>query len=507
MKKISIFLLILIPFFSAAQGSFDLKGTVTDKISAYLKEGDEVNLTEIRVTSYQGTNQYNVSAKIINTENKHSARLTAKQLNKISFTPTNSKDFWQIQAIKNSVYQNMSKKGMQYLLRRELEEESIEFVNYAENRNMLFNDSYLESYLYALAYRIYPSRIDDGRPGILNVRILKNLEPNAFIYSNGTMFITTGLISTINSEEELIGIMAHEISHFVLDHSIININKAESRKKKAEFWAAVATGLAAAADVYAATQYDNYTPGILTASTAIIAFSIAADVRERMGLKYSRIQEIEADQSATALMNYIGVDSTALASALNKIKIHATLTGNYLALTGEGSHPALSFRINRIGNTGSFQDPEYDKKISLINSFNASVEFNSQHIVSSAMLAKRNIDAKVATEEDYLLMAKTTMYMYDNDLKNREALEFIIKAKSLNVYPTIDISKQEAIILIRLGKIDEAKKSLEKYHEDLENESQKLEKIKDPRTWAYVNNYLIKEYEWTAKMINKVRQL
>lgn len=151
--------------------------------------------------------------------------------------------------IQNSVFESIMKNGIQYGLRKELEEDAIQFIQYIDQNNLAFDDDCLESYIYSLVYRIYPNKIDDGRPGILNVKILKKLTANAAIFPNGTMIINTGLLSTINSEEELIGILAHEVAHYVLDHSIININKAEKRKKRAEFWAAFATGLAVAADV------------------------------------------------------------------------------------------------------------------------------------------------------------------------------------------------------------------------------------------------------------------
>ena len=64
--------------------------------------------------------------------------------------------------------------------------------------------------------------------------------------------------------------------------------------------------------------------------------------------------------------------------------------------------------------------------------------------------------------------------------------ENINKAKSLNISPTIDIFKQEAIILIRLKKYDEAKMALNKY----------LDSIK-----------IFREKVWALKMINKINKM
>ena len=395
--------------------------------------------------------------------------------------------------IQNSAFENILKNGLQYKLRKDLEEDAIEYIDYMDENNLTFEDSYLESYIYSLVFRIYPNKLDDGRPGILNVKIIKDLSPNAGIYSNGTMIITTGLLSTINSEEELIGVLAHEVAHFVLDHAVINVNKSEKRKKRAEFWAAFATGVAVAADAYVSSNNNKnyrYTPGTIAISTAVLSYSVASLVNERMGLKFSREQEMDADKCAVELMKYLDVDETALASALNKIKQYCIVTGNYLALTGKGTHPAIEDRIKQIGDLKEFMDINYDKTISFVNSINSKYELRNQHFLTTAQLVKRNIEANVATEEDYLLMAMTNLYMYDTPKKNNEALNYINKAKNLNVFPIAEIYKQEAIVLIRLDKLKDAKNSLLLYLEELE----KLD-IKN------------KEYEWTKKMIDKVEKL
>ncbi|MCF8298150.1 MAG: M48 family metalloprotease [Saprospiraceae bacterium] len=505
MKKIALlFLIASIPFLAIAQLTFDLKGTVIKKISSEINEGEMVELLEIKeeaidnLTNYRAYLLCNNNIKVID----------LKKLQNIQFIPSNIKEFWQNQALLNGIYINITKNGLQYKLRKELEEEAINYISFTENNNMIFKDSYLESYLYALSYKIYPIRLEDGRPGILNIKVLKSIVPNAFIFSNGTMFITTGLLSAINSEEELIAVMAHEISHFVLDHSIVNINNAKDRKNRADFWAALATGVAATADIYTAAKNEYYAPGAITMGTAILAYTIASELNERMGLKYSRGQEIEADQCATELMKYIKIDSTALSSALMKIKNYCVLNGNYHALTGDGTHPALDDRIKYIGKpTTEFYNSDYDKTISFVNSFNAIIEFNNYHLQSCSNLVNRNIKSNVATEDDYVLLAMVTTFLFDNEIKNKEALNYINIAKSLNISPSINISKQEAIILIRLGKFADAKNSLDNYLVALEKERLNLVNIKNTGEWSYINNYLFNEREWTVKMINKVNKM
>ncbi len=500
MKNLTTISLIFLSFVSLAQMTFDLQGKVNKKISSDLPEGAEVKLLKI----YPAIGAE--AAKAIIFANGNEEAISLRNVQNISFNPANMKEFWQDLALRQGVYENIAKEGLQYTLRNDLEEDALEFVDYVEGGYLGFNDSYLESYLHALIYRIYPLKLEDGRPGILNVRVIRDFTPNAFILPNGSLFISTGLLSTINSEQELIGVLAHEVAHFVLDHAVININEAIQRQKRAEFWAAFATAAAAAVDVYTSANGTNQAPGALTLGTAILSFSIAESIRERMGLKFSREQELEADEAAVELMKYIRVDPLALASALNKIETYSILSGNYLALTGTGTHPAIEARVKKIGDPPTFSSREYDKKISFVNTFNASAEFRKKHYYSVANLLQRNIDADLATEEDYVLLAMTKMSMYDSDIRNREALNLIRKAKELNIYPTLNMYKQEAIVLIRLAQFDKAKESLNKYLEILNAEKGNLNAIRNDRQFTNLNQFLAEEYEWTVKMINKVEK-
>ena len=492
--QLIIVLFVFSPIFVTGQLTLDLKGVVEKNISSDLKKGLKVNLTEIAFDDYSGFYKANIFFN--KSDKKWSIKVDLKKLKNISFAANNTKEFWQHQALRNGVYHNLVKKGMQYKMRKEVEEDALKYINYVKVNNLLFNDGYLESYLYSLAYKIYPSRIGDGRPGILNIKILKDTDPNAFVYPNGTMFLTTGLLSAISSEEELIGVMAHEISHFVLDHSIININKAEQRKKRAEFWANIATGATLAAELYTASKDEYYVPGAFTISTAIIAHTFAAQFNERMGLKFSREQEVAADICAKNLMTYIHIDPTSLSSVLSKIKTYNIKNGNYFALTGKGTHPSIDFRISNIGQpTSDFKSIDYDRTVSFVNSFNAIIEFNNHHLEQCAKLVNRNRKANVATEEDYILLAMVTTYMFDNTEKNLEALSYINKAKGLNVYPDIKVYKQEAIIQIRLKQNQKAKLALNNYLESLDKQ------------YLGHTEYIIKEKEWTLKMINKVSKM
>jgi Zn-dependent protease with chaperone function len=468
---------------------------------AYVKTGQKVELVNINYTTGGYAPEINI---IIDNEIKN---VNAVELRKIDFEITSLEDFWKNETLFSDAFENFSKHGLQYDLRQDWENDALRYLNELGQQQLIFEDSYLENYLYSLTYKLYPGSINDGRPGILNVKIMVDNNPNAFIFPNGSMLITTGLLSTINSEEELIGVMAHEISHFVLDHSAININKAIQRQKNAEFWAAFATVAAAVGEVYVASNNRYYIPGALTYSTAILSTAIAASFTDRLGLKYSKEQEYDADKCAVKLMKFLKIDPTALSSALLKIKKYCALTGNYYAISGSGTHPNITDRINRIGNPNSFNSLNYDKLISFVISANAIIEFNDKHFKACQYLVDRNIKAGIPTEDDYILKAMTNLYLFDNLEKNTESLDLINKAKNLNVVPTINTFKHEALILLRLGKIPESLIAFGSYNEKLEQELLNAVNIKNQDSWYNQIQYLNEEKNWTSKMIYKVKTM
>ncbi len=499
MKNLIAISLLVFTHALNAQVSFELKGVVEKNISANLKEGQDVVLKKM-------TNFSSFLKATVAYDNKEEA-IDYKNLDKISFEVNNLDEFWQFQGIRMGAYENILKSGLQYNLRKEMSDEALEYLRYLESNNLIFHDSYLENYLYTLLFKIHPYRLNDGRPGNLNIKIIKDISPNAFVFANGSIFISTGLLSTINSEAELISIMAHEVSHFILDHAIININKTTARQKSAEFWATFATVIAAGADIYAASKNPYYTLGDLTLGTAILASSIAESINHRFGLKFSREQEIEADQCAVDLLKFINVNPGALSSALTKIKNYCVATGNYLSLSGEGTHPAIDERIKSIGRPLLQNDPNYEKLISFVNTCNAEIEFHYQNFLACKDLTERNIISGVATEDDYLMLAMATICMDNSEEKNLQALGLINTAKKLNVYPPINLPKQEAIVLLRLNKNVEALESLIAYRELLEIEKSNFQNIYSHTEWLGIKQFIDTELEWTQKMIHKVKNL
>jgi Zn-dependent protease with chaperone function len=312
MKKLIlsiIFLISAVLSFSQIP-EYSISGVATKRISIIgapgLKNAIEVG-ERVTLRSIQKDYVYNYYYLIL--FEGSTQRIAISDIKKIEFDkPSSKEELWQIARIKASLDESILSKGYQYEMRNDLEDETIDAIRNFEKYYGFFNDEYLLDYIQRLLNKIHSITLNDGRPGNLTVKILNSSTPNAFCMPTGTVILTTGLLSTIRSEDELIGILAHETAHFVLDHQIININKAIARQKRADFWTGFSTAIAAATEIYLSEKNDYYFTGSLTSATAVLSNSIANSINERIGANYSLEQEWEADNAAVMTLTLLGKD-------------------------------------------------------------------------------------------------------------------------------------------------------------------------------------------------------
>lgn len=480
-----------------SQIPIDLKGIIEKNINATyasttLFVGAEVVIIEYGAEKNGSSRYFKIRSNGMNYQIKE------KDLKSINVNSQNTlSGLWsKILVSDTEVYQELVKNGMNYGLRKTADEESIDFIQNYRDYNLIFDDIYLEEYLQSLLPNIHPVRLPDNRPGNLSIKVILNPDPNAFCLPNGTIMITTGILALLDSEEELISVIAHEVAHFVLDHYVNNIIQKGKREKRAEFWAGFATVLAAAGDVYLATQ-DSYHPtGAITAATAVIASSIANNVVRRLGLEYSQEQESDADRIASMVLKYLNISPDALATVLEKLKDYSIGIGDYSSFSSNSTHPPILERISAIGKPqpDKYVDPSYYLTISNATTVNAYMEFYNMHFHEADRVISRNIKAKIATEDDFIIKARLLRNLF-NDTENMEkSLSFLIQAENLNVVPRAITYRDKGLTFMRLKKYNNAQEAFEKYLTEISKTEEK-------------ENWLINEIEWTKKMIFKCKQI
>lgn len=281
-----------------------------------------------------------------------------------------------------------------------------------QDNGLELSDPYLESYIYGLIAKIAPESLVDGRPCNVNLLIVQQPNPISLIYPNGTIVLSTGLISCLHSEDELVAVLANEISHFVLDHSVFNVNKNISRQKRQEFWAGLATVATAATEVAVAAKTGYYVPGVPTLAMAVATAEISDKVVDHLGMNFNREQRLEADSITKDVLRMLNYNESALCSALKRINNRFSENRIFLGNINKAKDISLPARIDNLGNTELLPaNKRYEQIISFAVTSLVNMQFNMRHFRQAIALADQNINNGVACADDYLQKANCLLFL------------------------------------------------------------------------------------------------
>jgi predicted Zn-dependent protease len=177
--------------------------------------------------------------------------------------------------------------------------------------------------------------INSPRPEIYNgyhVAILDSQEINAFATPGGHIFVTRGLIACTDSEDALAGVIAHEIGHIQLQHSIKAIKNSRITQ------AILVTGSSTAGAL--GNQEIRELASVMDESVNEIISTLVEK-------GYSRDQEFDADTAALALMASAGYEPSSLISMLHLLeKNQGSSAGGFTK-----THPTPAQRIANAENS------------------------------------------------------------------------------------------------------------------------------------------------------------
>jgi predicted Zn-dependent protease len=151
---------------------------------------------------------------------------------------------------------------------------------------------------------------------------------NAFATPAGHIFVYTGLIEAMKEEEELAGIIGHEIAHVYCRHISQKIER--SKKIRMATLAGMAAGILMGMG------------GASEAGSAVTMGSTAAG--QSAELAYSRENEMQADQFGLKFLKQAGYNASGLLEILKKIR-SKTWFGSDQIPTYLMTHPAVEDRI------------------------------------------------------------------------------------------------------------------------------------------------------------------
>jgi len=124
-------------------------------------------------------------------------------------------------------------------------------------------------------------------------------EPNAFALPGGYVYVTRGLLALVNSEDELAGVVGHEIGHVAARHTVQKISK------QGPF--AVVFGIASGITGMVSPLVGHIIGGVGDLTQGVL-FS-----------PYSRSQETEADRVGQEMSAHAGWDPASLSVFLNTL--------------------------------------------------------------------------------------------------------------------------------------------------------------------------------------------
>ena len=188
----------------------------------------------------------------------------------------------------------------------------------------LLDDPAIVAYVQAVGRRLAAQ--SPRRDVEYRFRVVDSAEPNAFALPGGHVYVTRGLLVIVNSEDELAGVIGHEIGHVAARHSVQQISRAAPL--------AMVTGLGAAVTGVVSPRLGRAVGGAGAAASELIL------------APYSRDQEREADRVGQTLAAAAGWDPAGLPAFLRTLSHEEDLSRSGPRRPSFlDSHPATPERV------------------------------------------------------------------------------------------------------------------------------------------------------------------
>ena len=212
---------------------------------------------------------------------------------------------------------------------KEEKELSKEFLELLKKHLPLIEDPIIVDYVNAVGRKLLATLPE--QPFEYQFYVVKQDVYNAFATPAGHIFIYSGLLGAMESEEELAGLLAHEISHVLSRHISEKIERAKNVNKLmlAGMIAGILLGAAGAGD----------------AGSALMMGSAAG--AQSMMLAYSRGDEDEADQIGLNTLYRAGYRGEGMVTLFEKIRSKQWFGAEEIP-TYMMTHPAVESRIGDI---------------------------------------------------------------------------------------------------------------------------------------------------------------
>jgi predicted Zn-dependent protease len=196
------------------------------------------------------------------------------------------------------------------------------------NAGVVMDDPLLTEYITTIGSQL-ASRANDGTFSF-EFFVAKDDQINAFALPGGFVGVNSGLILASETESELAGVLAHEISHVTQRH----IARAAYDNQRTSIMS-IAAMLAAVVLGASGNGSSDVSQGLLLGSQALA---------QQRQINFTRANESEADRVGMELLDSSGFDPNGMASFFEKLSKRYGLASQYVPALLQ-DHPVTSERI------------------------------------------------------------------------------------------------------------------------------------------------------------------
>ena len=195
----------------------------------------------------------------------------------------------------------------------------------AQQHGNLYPDRTLQAYIDQVGNRVVQKSAARNSPYPFEFHLLRDPQTiNAFALPGGQVFITAAILSRLNSEAQLAGVLGHEVGHVIARHGAEHL-------AKQQLGAAIvnAVGIAASDDPQNSRQ----------------AAVLAQAVNQMVNLKYGRDDELESDRLGFRFMTEAGYNPKGIVELMQILNSARGASGQPEFLS---THPNPANRIEQL---------------------------------------------------------------------------------------------------------------------------------------------------------------
>ena len=286
-----------------------------------------------------------------------------------------------------------------------------------ERDGLVLADDAANAYLRRIGQALIPRDLQLARVS-WQFRILRDPQPNAFALPNGSIYVTTGLLTLLDNESQVAAIIAHELTHVMRRHTYVH-----NRSNRKKF---LTMNVMSAIGAYAPLSAVG---AVIMAVTTVAPFIMIATI-----YGYSRDLERESDLKGIDMMISAEYSPEEMVNVLKLLD--KDIEGENVRLF-YNDHPSLDERIKYLSSyLGERADrvthqmelnrerAAYFRNVEPVMRHNLQLAINAGRVRSAVYLAQRLVDFHDDSEnlfwlaESYRTLGPRTLQLTEKELTN-----------------------------------------------------------------------------------------